>query len=112
MALAHALPHTGKYRHPLHGSTHRMHEFHHQHRLAHTGTAEKAGLSTPHEGTEQIDDLDARFQYPGGGKDFGNRWGRRKNISKRHGGEYGTPVQGLPEHIEHAAKASWAHRHV
>jgi hypothetical protein len=50
-------------------------EFHHHHGLADTGPTEHGRFAPLRQRSEQVDDLDAGFEYSGGGTAISKRWG-------------------------------------
>ncbi len=77
-----------------------VHEFRQQHRLADARSSEEAGLASPNEGKQQIEDFDARFQNPVGFARFmeRNRWGY--HTLELVGAQSRTAVERFPEHVE------------
>ncbi|KFB74286.1 MAG: hypothetical protein AW09_000428 [Candidatus Accumulibacter phosphatis] len=98
MSFANALTDSGEDRYPLVQVDDGVHEFHDQHRLADTGATEQAGLAAAHEGTQEVDHLDAgrqdfshaeRFRKRRRGRDDGANAPRRCNA--RHRGRHTPP---------------------
>gem|GEM_PF-4690830 len=82
-----------------------MHEFHHQHRLADTGTAEQPGLAAADERAEEVDDLDAGGQHRARRHGVAQGGWLGENVAVPLGAKGFEQVEWLAEHIEHPAKA-------
>ncbi len=82
-----------------------MHELHDQHRLAHAGAAEQAGLAAAHEGAQQIDDLDPGEQHVTGPGDFRQRHWCSHNRAHGFGNERWATIKRPTENIQQAPEA-------
>ena len=89
---------------------HVMDQFLNQHGFAHAGAAEEADLAPLGVGGQEVDDLDAGFQHLHGGALLGEGGGLPVNVPvvlRLNGALF---VDGLAQHIEHAAQVVFSHR--
>ena len=87
-----------------------VHELHDQHRLAHPGATEEAGLAAAREGAEQVDDLDAGGQQvadPGHLRQGYRRGDDGPEALRRQGR---AAIQGPAEAIQQPSQAGRGHR--
>ena len=95
---------------PLLVSDHVVNHFGQQHRLAHPGATEQAGLATAFERYQHVDGLDAGF------KDLRSRRPpRQRRRVAMHRAQFDfrgwrVAINGVAEHIEHARKDGFADR--
>ena len=80
-------------------------------RLAGAGAAEGADLAAAHEGSDQVDDLDAGLQHLGLGGLVFQGGCRTVNGQARRVDRRGLVVDWLAQHVEDAAQRLWADRH-
>ena len=73
-------------------------------RLAQTGTAEQTGLTAADERREQVDNLDARFEQFGLGRQVGRAAARRGESANTLGIDRAATVDRLADQVEHAAE--------
>ena len=78
--------------------------------LAHSGAAEQADLAAPGVGGQQVDDLDARLKQVHHGALVGKAGGLAVDGPPLLGVHVPLAVNGVPQHVEHAAQHLLAHR--
>ena len=94
----------------LHG--HVVDQLLNEHGLAHAGTAEQADLAALGVRLDKVNDLDARFQNVRSGHLLGKRGGGTVDLPAGSvGADRRLAVDGVAQHVEHAAQRGLAHRH-
>ena len=78
-------------------------------RLAQTGTAEQTGFTAADERREQVDNLDARFEDLGFGRQFGERRRIAMDRPEFLGIDRAAPIDRIAQEVEHAAECLFAH---
>ena len=86
-------------------------QLHDEHGLAHAGTAERADLAAFQEGADQVDHLDARFQYLRTGGLFVQGGSAAVDASHPGAVRLAPLVHGFTQNIENAAQNARSHRH-
>ena len=111
MPFTDALAHAREHRNPLMQFRDGMHEFHDQDGLADPGAAEQAGLAAAHEGTEQVDDLDAGLEDAAGRHGFMQGGGPGEHRPQFPGRQRRAAIERFAEQVEQSTETLRPHRH-
>ena len=87
-------------------------QFREDDRLAQTGPAEQPGLAAAHQRSQQVDDLDARLEHLGLGRQIGELRRLRVNRAVLLGVDRAAAIDRIAEQVEHPAQRLLADRHL